>query len=239
MGSGGLGLGISKGVWFEKDNITWCRWFAPLFLPIFSIPLPLVSGFWGCCGVVFFLFCLFGYFWGPDWKANHDQPLNCGIVSPREESPSFETIKTGFFQALEHDRRDDLWAGQNGHINDQIGLFPSLTFPLGIRARKQELVKGGPRNQIMSGSDGSVLCSSLLCLHTVVYIECVTWVIRLAFPKCHLWYLSLKFGKQWSLSSLYSFPIILYMIWVRSSKTGGEQTPHMYMYSIFNNNLHL
>ena len=45
---------------------------------------------------------------GPRLKSNRDQPLNCGIVSPSEGSPSFETIKTGFYKALEPDYRDDL-----------------------------------------------------------------------------------------------------------------------------------
>lgn len=68
-------------------------------------------------------FCwLVGFFVGlttpllwPDCKANCDQPLNWSS----DRSPSFETIKTGFYKAPEQDCRGDLWAGQMDTLTTQ------------------------------------------------------------------------------------------------------------------------
>lgn len=144
-GQRGPGTGISKDVWFEKDDITWCRLFAPLSSPpLFLVPLSFSSPLGFFCLLIGLGFCgLATSLLGPRTETLTWPAIKRGIVSPSEGSPSFETIKTGFYKALEHDCRDDLCAGQNGHISDQIGLFLFLTFLFGVRPRQQGLVKGG------------------------------------------------------------------------------------------------
>lgn len=182
VGRRGPGTGISKDVWFEKGDLTWCRLFAPLpsrvFSPSFSLGFLFV-------GLVFAN--LATLLLGPRLKSNRDQPLNCGIVSPSEGSPSFETIKTGFYKALEPDYRDDLWAGQNGHINDQTP-FPSPTFPLGVRSRQEELVEGGSPAQVWTwGPQHSV--QACCTFKPWFLLNDAAWVVRrLPFEKCYLWY---------------------------------------------------